>query len=223
MPLETFQDKLGYRFKDQRLMLRSLTHPSYANERGIEDNQTLEFLGDAVVDLAASVMLLEAHPNADEGELSRRRAVMVNEKALAEVGRLLDLASVIRLGKSELRSAGTDKPSVLADTVEAIVGAIYQEAGYTVALEVVRKHLMVSGDAEAGQGDPKSRLQELVQKKHGQLPVYEVISETGPHHERIYQVCVRIQGVVQGRGMGRSKKEAERQAAAEALGAIQNA
>lgn len=223
MELDAFEQLLGYRFQDKQLLARAITHPSFANERHEPDNQRLEFLGDAVLDLVASRMLYERYPAAKEGELSRRRAAMVNEEALADVGRRLGLGGIIRLGRSELGSGGASKPSVLADTVEAVAGAVYHESGYVAAEAVFRKWLAFPEDPDTAKGDPKSRLQEWAQKRFGALPEYVVESESGPHHERLYLVAVQVGGTQLGRGTGRSKKEAERLAALEALKGIEHA
>lgn len=223
MELDAFEELLGYSFRDRQLLARAITHPSYANERHEPDNQRLEFLGDAVLDLVASRMLYESYPDAKEGELSRRRAAMVNEDALAEVGRRLGLGGIVRLGRSELGSGGASKPSVLADTVEAIAGAVYHDAGYEAAEKVFRKWLVFPEDPDTAKGDPKSRLQEWAQKRFNALPEYLVESESGPHHERVYAVVVQVGGAQLGRGTGRSKKEAERHAALAALKGIEHA
>lgn len=223
MNLEAFEELLGYRFQDRELLVRAITHPSFANERHEPDNQRLEFLGDAVLDLVASRMLYERHPAAKEGELSRRRAAMVNEEALAGVGRRLGLGGIVRLGRSELGSGGASKPSVLADTVEAVAGAVYHESGYEAAERVFRPWLVFPEDPDTAKGDPKSRLQEWAQKRFAALPEYVVEAESGPHHERQYVVAVQVGGTHLGRGAGRSKKEAERLAALEALKGIEHA
>lgn len=221
--LSDFQDRLGYRFQDARLLTKALTHPSFANEQGTEDNQTLEFLGDAVLDLVASVVLIETCPEAKEGELSRRRAAMVNESAVAAIGRRLDIGQVLLLGKSEQRSGGGQKQSMLADTVEAIFGAIYLEAGFTRCEQVLRQWLVIAQDDATALGDAKSRLQEWAQKAHGVVPAYRVNQETGPHHEREYEISVIVLDRVLGTGAGRSKKEAEQQAASKALTELKDA
>jgi ribonuclease-3 len=223
MEIESFQERLGYRFQDQSLLRRALTHPSYANEKGELDNQRLEFLGDAVLDLIASRMLFDSYGQANEGELSRRRAAMVNEEALAAIGLRLNIGDFLRLGKSEMGSGGRSKPSVLADAVEAVAGAIYCESGYPETEKVFRHWLTLPADPDTARGDPKSRLQEWVQKRHNQLPEYIVEEESGPHHERLYSVAVSVCGSVRGRGRGRSKKEAERAAAQQALKELEHA
>jgi ribonuclease-3 len=214
---DRFQDRFGYRFRDSRLLAQALTHSSYGNEQDAADNQTLEFLGDAVVDLVASQILIENCPDANEGELSRRRAAMVNEAALAVIGRQLDVGSVLRVGKGEIQPGGVVKPSLLADAVEALIGAVFQEAGYPACEQVVRRWLVFMQDENVAKGDPKSRLQMWAQKTHGIVPVYAVERQSGPSHEPKYEMTVSVQDRVLGRGAGRSKQEAEKQAATEAL------
>ena len=138
MDLDALQARIGRRFNDVALLERAVTHPSYANEMGVPGNETLEYLGDAVVDLAASHLLFVAHPQADEGELSRRRSALVNEAALAAIARDLGLGEALRLGRSETNSEGRQKPRVLADVVEALIGAIFLDAGYEAALAFIR-------------------------------------------------------------------------------------
>jgi ribonuclease III len=215
--IEDFQERVGYTFKDPDLLLRALTHPSYANERDLADNQRLEFLGDAVVDLVASEILLQTCPEAPEGELSRRRAAMVNEGALAEIARRIGIEQVVRLGRNERRLGVSSRPSVLADAVEALAGAVFLEAGYLAAAAMVRGWFTAEMGESFKLGDPKSRLQEWAQKQHQTLPVYRVEKEEGPPHARTYTVSVGLLEQVAGRGTGRSKKEAELKAAAQAL------
>ncbi len=212
--LERFQERLGYVFVDDDLLLRAVTHSSYAHEHDVPHNQTLEFLGDAVVDLVASQVLLAAHPEAREGELSRRRSAMVNEGSLAKIARQIGVPDVLRLGRSERRSQISDRP--LADAVEALVGAVFLEAGYAAAEQVVRPWFTQLGE-DIARGDPKSRLQEYTQKRHNELPEYVVVSESGPPHDRTYEIAVRVREREVGRGSGRTKKEAEQQAALKAI------
>ena len=220
MDLDAFEQRLGYRFRNRELLALALTHSSRANELAGEDSERLEFVGDAVVDLVASRMLFEAFPQANEGELSRRRAAMVNEQALAAVGRSLGIGAVVQLGKGEREMKGEEKPVVLADAVEAVACAILFDAGYDAAEAVVRRWLVVPAEADVGKGDPKSRLQEFTQKHHGSLPEYVVVDVSGPPHEPHYTVTVAFDGSVRGRGEGRTKRDAERVAAAAALEAL---
>ena len=224
--LRRFQERISYQFQDEKLLLRAVTHPSYTFEHeGDEDaahNQTLEFLGDAVVDLIASRMLLDARPDAREGELSRRRSAIVNEASLARIGEDLGIPNVLRLGRNDKRLGVAHKQSVVADAVEAIIGAIFLDAGYDAAEATVRPWLTELGD-ELARGDPKSRLQEWSQKKHGDVPEYVIEQEDGPPHERTYSVSVTVGGQTVGHGVARSKKEAEQQAAWEALMELENA
>lgn len=219
--LAAFERTLGHTFARKELLLRALTHSSLTAETGEPHNETLEFLGDAVVDLAVARMLIEAHPTAGEGELSRRRSALVNEAALARVAEAWHLGRHLRLGKGERRTRGHEKRSLLADAVEAVFGAVFLDSGYEAAEALVRQWLPRVASGALGDelihGDPKSRLQEWAQNRQLPLPVYEVEAESGPPHARTYQIVVRVGGEVKGRGVGRTKKEAERQAATEAL------
>lgn len=216
--LSDFQDRLGYRFQDVALLTRALTHPSFANEQNTEDNQTLEFLGDAVLGLVASVVLIETCPLAKEGELSRRRAAMVNATALAAIGQRLEIGPLLLVSE-----ASPQKPSMLADAVEALIGAIYLEGGYGPCEKVLRKWLVIADDDATALGDCKSRLQVWAQQNFGVVPVYRVDRETGPQHERNYEISVVVQERVLGTGSGRSKKVAEQQAASKALVELKDA
>ncbi len=218
-PLEWIAQCLGHRFARPELLERALTHGSRAVESGdaSESNERLEFLGDAVLDLLVSEILMDAHPTADEGVLSEARARAVNSEALAERTRSLGLERAVRLGRGELRSGGRDKPSIQANVFEAVLGAIYLDAG----LEAVRA-LVVREFGEALRAppealrDPKSRLQELIQRR-GTLPSYALVSESASPQEPHFEVEVRVGDRTLGRGEGRSKRAAEREAALRAL------
>jgi ribonuclease-3 len=209
---------------DRGLLVRALTHRSYAYENGnLPTNERLEFLGDAVLGLVVTDALYRRHPDLPEGQLAKLRAAVVNMRALADVARLLDLGAHILLGRGEETSGGRDKSSILADTLEALIGATYLEHGIEVGARLVR-HLvdpLLESSAELGAGlDWKTSLQELTALHGLGVPEYSV-DEEGPDHAKTFHAWVRVGGLVRGTGTGRSKKEGEQQAAATAFAAIQ--
>jgi len=212
---------VGYRFADSGILLQALTHRSHHNENpeGEGHNERLEFLGDAVLDLVVAESLMRLHPFAEEGQLTRLRASMVNEASLARVARSLDLGSVVRLGRGEEKNNGREKPSILSDAVEAILGAIYLDGGFDAAREAVLTWLAeaLGQDGPSGGADAKSALQEILQASGKGPGTYRVVDTSGPDHERVFEVEVSVGGEVVGVGEGRSKKEAEKAAARDAL------
>jgi ribonuclease III len=219
----TLQERLGIEQLDPALGLTALTHKSYCNEhRGepVVDNERLEFLGDAVVDLLVSHRLMERFPGADEGELSKLRALIVNEDALARVARELRIGELLRMGRGEELTGGRDKSSVLADALEAIIAAVYLTSGVAGTMAVVDRHFAdaLDGVAEGRSGDDyKTRLQELMQSQGRAAPRYRVVAEDGPDHAKTFEVEVSVGGELYGRAMGRNKKEAEQAAARKTL------
>jgi ribonuclease-3 len=217
------QERLGVERLDSGLGLAALTHKSYCNEHRGEptiDNERLEFLGDAVVDLLISHRLMERFPVADEGELSKLRALIVNEDALARVARELRVGELLRMGRGEELTGGRDKSSVLADALEAVIAAVYLTEGVTGAMAVVDRHFaeVLDGVAEGRSGDDyKTRLQELMQSQARAAPRYRVVAEEGPDHSKTFEVEVSVGGEPFGRATGRSKKEAEQAAARKTL------
>ncbi len=218
--LQRAERVLEHTFSRPELLREALTHRSYRNEHPrwpARDNERLEFLGDAVLDAVVSRMLMDAFPAADEGELTRRRAALVRTEALAEQAGRLRLVDVALLGRGERRSRGAHPPRLLAGLFEACVGAIYLDGGEAAAARfaerTVGRELAQESDL-----DPKSRLQQLVQRRYeGTLPHYELVEERGPHHARRFEVVVRVGRREAGRGEGASKAAAERAAAAAAL------
>lgn len=208
---------------DKALALSALTHKSYCNEhrdQGCRDNERLEFLGDAVVDLAISHRLMERFPNATEGELSKLRALIVNEEGLARIARKIVLGELLFLGRGEELTGGRDKSSVLADALEAVIGAVYQSSGMDKVMALVDRLFseVLDGVAEGRSGlDYKTLLQEDVQNRLRVSPRYRVVSERGPEHEKVFEVEVTIGVDAYARSTGRSKKEAEQSAARETL------
>ncbi|MDB4976642.1 MAG: Ribonuclease [Myxococcaceae bacterium] len=212
---------LGHVFKDVQLLKDALTHRSFANEhpeRAPHDNERLEFLGDAVLTLSASTLLWERFPDAPEGELTRRRADLVCEASLASLAKQLGLGSALRLGRGEERSGGRNKPRLLCCALEACIAAVYLDGGIAVATGVVQRMLDASLKAPLlGQRDAKTRVQELVQALGEGTPRYLVVTTTGPDHAREFEVACVSQARELGRGVGRSKTEAEQSAARAAL------
>lgn len=210
------EDKLLYQFKNRALVDEALTHKSLQVSVGV-DNERLEFLGDAVLDLALADILMSQFPDNDEGRLSKKRASLVNEKALAELGLELGLPKHIRLGKSELQSQGAHKPRLVASCLEALVGALYLDAGFEISKAVIARifeKLILSGDSDKDFSlDYKTRFQELIQAKDKTTPVYRLVSEEGPPHNRSFQVQVEVGGRVWAKASGPSKKMAEQAAA----------
>jgi len=217
-------DRLGHRFSDDALATLALTHRSWCAENpGTDSNERLEFLGDAVLGLAVTEFLFERHPDRPEGELAPMRAAVVNGASLARAARSIDLGRALRLGKGEERAGGRDKPSILADAIEAVFGAVYLDGGYDAAREVVIRVLgrhILSPELIEGSGDFKTRLQELVAARHpGHSPEY-LVEGSGPDHAKQFRAEVRLLGRVWGEGRGRSKKEAEQAAAGAAYAAL---
>jgi ribonuclease-3 len=215
---------IGHEFNDPALLTRALTHSSFANERGEDDDyEQLEFLGDAVLELVVSHMLLDRFPNAREGELSRLRASAVNRRTLAAIGRRLALGEHIRMSHGEEKTGGRDKDTILADALEAVVGAIYLDAGLGAAAAFVERYLDVlfeGVDQRLLFTDHKTRLQELAQGEMGVVPHYRIVDTSGPDHDKRFVVEAVIGKRAYGVGEGRSKKEAEQDAAKRAFEAL---
>jgi ribonuclease-3 len=220
--LAQLQEALGYRFRDRALLELALTHPSVVSERsgGRQDNQRLEFLGDAVLGLILSRELYDRWPEAEEGALTQARARLVNWRTLAEVGSSLGLGEYLILSRGEEASGGRRRPSALSDAFEAVVGAVYLDGGLEAAREVVLRHLadaLVQPLAGPGADNPKGELQELLQAENRATPRYRIEEVSGPDHARRFECSVHRDGVELGRGCGPSKKDAETQAARAAL------
>jgi ribonuclease III len=213
---------LGVPLGDE-ILERALTHRSYAYENGgLPTNERLEFLGDSVLGLVVTDTLFRGYPNLPEGQLAKLRAAVVNMTALAGVARGLDLGAFIRLGRGEEGTGGRDKPSILADTLEAVIGAVFIDCGLDQASELVHRLFdpVIERSARLGAGlDWKTSLQELTAAQLLGVPDYQV-TESGPDHQKSFQAYVRVGGTVLGHGQGRSKKAAEQQAAEAAWMAI---
>ncbi|HEX9049774.1 MAG TPA: ribonuclease III, partial [Anaeromyxobacter sp.] len=226
-PVSALEERLGIVLPDRRTSLAALTHKSYVNEhrdeQGLADNERLEFLGDAVIDLAVSHRLMERFPGAREGDLSKMRAAVVDEQGLSEMARALDLGALLRLGRGEELTGGRQKSSLLADAMEAVIAAIYLASGLEAVLAIADRFLG-EAFARAAAGtldrDYKTQLQELAQSRMRSTPRYRVVAEHGPDHSKIFEVETDLRGEVVGRGSGRSKKDAEQAAAKLALDAV---
>jgi ribonuclease-3 len=197
----------------------ALTHPSFANESRTKDNQRLEFLGDAVLGLCISELLARAHPEADEGELTRMRSALVNAEALARWAREIGLGSCLAMGRGARSAAERDQTNVLADAVEAVVAAVYEDGGLESARALVQEitRAPLAAQETLAARDPKSELQERVQAEGRAAPRYRVSESLGPAHDPTFEVEVFIEETVLARGRGKSKRLAEREAATEAL------
>ena len=213
---------IDYTFRNKQLLLQALTHKSYTNEHTeyVLHNERLEFLGDAVLELAISDLVFKKFPDIPEGGLTRIRAEVVSEKGLSVIARHLQIGSELRLGKGELKSGGSEKPSLLADALEALLGAIYCDAGFEVVCQVIERVFseIIEKSAKIRYGsDYKTCLQERLQALYGGLPEYLLAQVSGPDHERIFSMEVYFSGKLIGKGSGSSKKNAEQKAAAVAL------
>jgi ribonuclease-3 len=219
-PPEALDRALGVTFRDASLREMALTHRSFAFENGLTStNERLEFLGDSVLGVIVTDMAYRSYPEMPEGSLAKLRAAIVNMVALADVARSLDLGGLVFLGKGEEQSGGRDKSSILADALEAVFGAVYLDRGLAVTTELVerlfrpRMEAYVRGE---GERDYKTLLQELASHELRSMPDYR-LEERGPDHQKEFTATVYLDGAALGRGMGRSKKEAEQQAAGEAF------
>jgi ribonuclease-3 len=212
------QDTLPHLFSDLDLLKEALRHSSYVNEQPddeLRDNERLEFLGDAVLNLVIGHLLMQSFPQMREGDLSRIRANMVNETQLAEIARSIDLGSYLLLGKGELQNNGRDKSSLLANAFEAVMAAVFLDNGLDAAVTVIQRHfkdLVASAPTAAIGQDYKSRLQEAVQSTIREIPQYRVIDESGPDHDKVFTVSMSV-GKIETQGTGKSKKSAEQDAA----------
>lgn len=226
MTMDRLQQRLGYTFGDRRVLIQALTHKSYGHEFSQEksialrDNERLEFLGDAILDVVVSDILLEAFPNANEGHLSKMRAAVVNEKTLAQLAKALEIQHVIRLGKGEAQTGGNEKPSILSSTFEALIAAIYLDGGFNAVYPVLR-HIFAPFFLEERDliafYDHKTQLQEIVQAQWKVTPSYHLVDANGPDHAKVFEIEVRMNGRILAVAKGSSKKEAEQNAAKEAI------
>lgn len=217
--LKELEKKIGYEFSEKRLLGQAVTHSSFSNEQKInkyKNYERLEFLGDAVLELLSSQFFFETYPDMSEGEMTRLRSSMVCEPALAFCARDLDLGKYILLGKGEEATGGRKRDSIISDVMEAVLGAIYLDGGLLEADKFVRKFILSDLENKQLFYDSKTLLQEQVQKE-GRTLTYELVSESGPDHEKVFVVEAVIDGKTVGRGQGRNKKTAQQQAAYQVL------
>ena len=227
--LKQLEERLGHQFRRAELLSEALTHRSVLHEsspnkstapKPVADNQRLEFFGDAVLQLALTEVVFDRFPKADEGELTKLRARFANRHMLCHLARALSLGHFLHLGKGEETSGGRSRASNLADVFESVVGAIYLDAGFEAARRFVLAQLTpelarleIGPDAD----NPKGMLQEVIQERHGKNPLYRVTGQSGPDHEKQFEMIVELDGQELGRGQGHSKKEAETHAAQDAI------
>lgn len=224
LQLRKLEERLGVQFSNLQLLNTALTHTSYANEsrQSITHNERLEFLGDAVLELASSTFIFQHFAKMPEGEMTKARAAIVCENSLSKLAQKLDVGRYLLLGKGEDMNGGRKRPSILADAFESIIGAIYLDQGWKIAYEYVIHQLhdeFIAVEEGHTWQDYKSILQEIVQEQ-GNTVHYEQLSESGPAHDRIFEFNVVVNNRVCGTGRGRSKKDAEQQAAYKALQAM---
>ena len=218
--LKELEKKTGYTFRDFSLLKQAMMHSSYTNEKHLPKyrcNERLEFLGDAVLELVSSEYLFKESPHTPEGELTKTRASMVCEPSLALCARDIGLGDYLLLGKGEEATGGRERDSVTSDAMEALIGAVYLDGGFTSAKEFIRRFILTDLEDKKLFYDSKTILQEMVQaKKNGEI-TYHLVSEQGPDHNKSFEVEVQIKGTGYGRGIGRTKKSAEQQAAYQAI------
>jgi ribonuclease-3 len=225
--LKELEGRLGYRFKEIKWLDQALTHKSFIYETNHPEkgaNEVLEFLGDSVLNLAVSYLLLHKFPDAQEGTLSMIRSQLVKRSFLASLSKDLQLEGYLLLGKSQQSNGGMQKSSILANTYEALIGAIFMDSGFNRTLEIIQEHFepyLQAKTPSVAFDDYKSLLQIYSQQSHGVSPQYRVMNESGPDHDKRFQASVMIGDEVKGQGWGKSKKEAEQEAARDALEELQ--
>lgn len=219
--MKTLESKLGYQFKNRKLLDHALTHSSYANEHhlgSVSSNERLEFLGDSVLGMIVADHLYRTFPDLPEGDLTRIRANLVCEGSLVLVAKEWELGRYLKLGKGENACGGRERPSILADAVEAVLAAVFLDGGLTYDRDIIQRFLLDRMEqVNRASRDHKTYLQELVQRKSGQVLHYELIGESGPDHNKTFQMQVSLNGRPIGQGSGHSKKEAEQAAANAAI------
>ena len=217
--IKELEEKIGYEFKKKELIWQALTHSSFSNEQKInkyKNYERLEFLGDAVLELLSSQFFFETYPDMPEGEMTKLRSSMVCELALAYCARDISLGDYQLLGKGEEITGGRTRDSIISDVMEAVIGALYLDGGLSEADAFVKKYILSDLESKQLFYDSKTILQEEVQRD-GQSLTYELVSETGPDHDKVFMVEARIDGQTVGKGQGRNKKSAQQQAAYQAL------
>ena len=218
--MESLEKKLGYVFRNKELLSEALNHSSYANEhRSAEicSNERLEFLGDSVLGFVSAEFLFKTYGKLPEGDLTRIRAALVCEQSLYEVAKGLDLGQYLKLGKGEDAGGGRQRQSILADATEAVFAAVYLDGGREEVRGLIHRVLLSRAPAAEERRDYKTTLQEIVQRRSGQVLTYHMVDESGPDHNKTFLFQVRLNGAPVGQGRGHSKKEAEQAAARDAL------
>ena len=220
MQLEELEKSIGYTFKDKELLKKALRHTSYANERKLESNEKLEFLGDSILEFLSSKYIYKNYIDLREGEMTKVRATVVCEKSLYKVAKLHNFSDFLYLGKSEQKTEGSKRPAILADSVEAVIAAIYLDGGLEEAEKFIIENLkdaILDATKHVGDKDYKTVLQEKLQE-HGDVKIeYKTIGESGPDHDKTFEADVEVNGKFLAKGKGKSKKEAQMQAAKKAL------
>jgi len=224
LKLKRLQENVAYTFKDLSLLNLAFTHTSYVNEnpdQKCRDNERFEFLGDAVLTTVISHLLMDTYPFSTEGDLTKLRSAIVNDKSIAQLARHLQLGDFLLLGKGEESTKGRHKSSILANTYEALIAAIFLDGGYKKAVKIIAKHFhgIISAlhQGTVSHSDYKSQLQEYTQAVFKTAPHYTLMSEYGPDHDKSFEITITINGKVWGKGIGKSKKEAAQNAAQVAL------
>lgn len=219
--IKDLENAIGYHFSNISLLQNALTHSSYANERwhnGLLSNERLEFLGDSILGMLVAEYLYRSFPDRPEGELTRMRADMVCEKTLASVANHIGLGQHLMLGHGEEQGGGRSRDSILADAMESVIAACFLDGGLDAALQFIKKFILVEVPVTKLHNiDYKTQLQELVQQKKNQVLSYQLVGQSGPDHDKKFEVEVSLNGNVVGRGQGRSKKRAEQDSAREAI------
>lgn len=214
--ISQLEQTIGYSFRNHQLMVTALSHSSYVNEKRIrryEDNERLEFLGDAILEMISSEFLYTSYPDMDEGELTKLRASLVCEPALAHCAREISLEEYLLLGKGEEATGGRKRDSIISDALEALIGAIYLDGGFTSAKEFILKCVLSDVENQKFFYDSKTILQEMIQKDSEQLLHYEILDEKGPDHNKVFTAAAIVGERILGKGEGRTKKAAEQKAA----------
>ena len=223
--ISRFEQLIGYTFRDKQLLVQAFTHSSFVNEQKINkhpDYERLEFLGDAVLEMISSAYLFRKFPDKKEGEMSKMRASLVCEGALAFDAKVLDLKSYILLGQGEETTGGRDKESIIADVMEAVIGALFLDGGIEQSKRFIDSYILTNTDAVVMFGDSKSMLQEVAQGENLGEVRYEICGESGPEHDKIFEVRVYVGDKNLGEGTGKTKKAAEQKAASQALLVLKN-
>ena len=218
--MEELEKNIGYTFKNKELLKKALTHTSYAYEHGIESNEKLEFLGDSILEFISSTYLFANYSKLKEGEMTKVRATVVCEKSLYKIAKLHNFSDFLYLGRSEKKTKGSQRPAILADSVEAVIAAIFIDGGLEEAEKFIIENLkdaILDATKHVGDKDYKTVLQEKLQE-HGEVKIeYKTIGESGPDHNKMFVVDVEVNGKFLAKGKGKSKKEAQMQAAKKAL------